>query len=180
MRGPLAGMLATSIILICIGLVAISRPKTVTVTFQPETHTLEYETAVFESARAYGKAGCGDQALAEMTARYAIKSGLNAGFLASHIAIESTCNPLAVSNRNAIGLMQVVPKVWSKRFDFTKINLFNPEDNMMVGTTIMSELVAKYGVHQALVRYYGTGKDDIGMGGVGYAMKVLTLTGAHQ
>jgi soluble lytic murein transglycosylase-like protein len=180
MRGPLAGVLGSIVTIVGALIIMLARPHLAVVAVLPEAHTADYQTALFEASKAYGHAGCGDQKLAEMTAKYAIKSGLSAGFLASHIAVESTCNPMAVSNRNAIGLMQVVPKVWSKRFDFTKINLFNPEDNMMVGTTIMSELVTKYGIHQALVRYYGTGKDDVGMGGVGYAMKVLTLTGAHQ
>jgi soluble lytic murein transglycosylase-like protein len=172
-------MIGTVLGIVAFGMILISRPKSPVAIIQ-DIHTPQYQTALFEAAKAYGHAGCGDEQLAEMTARYSIKSGISAGFLASHIAVESTCNPMAVSNRNAIGLMQVVPKVWSKRFDFTKINLFNPEDNMMVGTTIMSELIKKYGVHGALIRYYGTGKDDIGMGGIGYAAKVLTLTGAHQ
>jgi soluble lytic murein transglycosylase-like protein len=179
MRGPLAGVIGTLVAISALSIVIVSQHKTAVAT-APEQHTSEYQTALFEASKAYGHAGCGDEHLADMTARYAIKSGLNAGFLASHIAVESTCNPMAISNRNAIGLMQVVPKVWGKRFDFTKINLFNPDDNMMVGTTIMSELVSKYGVRQALIRYYGTGKDDIGLGGVGYAAKVMTLTGARQ
>jgi soluble lytic murein transglycosylase-like protein len=144
---------------------------------QVESHSAEYQTAFFEAAKTYGKVGCGDQPLAEMTARNSLKTGLPARVIAAMASAESTCNPLAVSNRGAIGLTQVMPKIWSKQFDFSKINLFNPEENMAVGTTILSGLVKQYGLKAGLARYYGTGPDAIGLGGAGYAEKVLSLAG---
>ena len=146
-------------------------------TIPQEMHSLEFQKAFFAASRVYGRAGCGDQALAEMTARHAIETGLPPQVIAAMAASESTCNPLAVSNRGAIGLMQTVPKIWSKEFDFSRINLFNPEDNMAVSTTIVSKLVKQYGLRNGLLRYYGTGNDGIGLGGAGYAEKVLQLAG---
>ena len=144
---------------------------------RPEVHSPEFQKAFYQAARVYGKAGCGDQALAEMTAKSAIETGLPPQLIAAMASSESTCNPQAISSRGAIGLVQVVPKVWNKQFDFSKINLFNPEDNMKVGTTILSRLVKDHGIRNGLARYYGTGTDDIGLGGAGYAEKVLQLAG---
>src|ERR1017187_6346511 len=127
----------------------------------PESHSAEFQKAFFEAARVYGRAGCGDQELAEMTARKAVSSGLPARLIAAMAASESTCNPMAVSNRGAVGLTQIVPKIWGKEFDFTKINLLNPEQNMEVSTVIMSKLVKQYGIKGGLIHYYGVGIDSV-------------------
>lgn len=142
-----------------------------------ESHTPEYQTALFEAARVYGRAGCGDESLAVLTAEHSISSGVPARLIAAQVATESNCNPLAISNKGAVGLTQVCPKVWSKQFDFTRVNLLNPNDNMTVYTSILRDLIKRHGFRGALQRYYGTGVDDIGMGGVGYADKVLQLAG---
>jgi soluble lytic murein transglycosylase-like protein len=155
----------------------VGHPNVKSQSVTPEAHSVEFQRAFFEAARVYGRAGCGDQKLTEMTARHALDTELPPQLLAAMTAQESTCNPLAISNRGAIGLTQVVPKTWNKEFDFSKINLFNPEDNMTVGTSILSRLVKQHGIKNALARYYGTGQDDIGLGGAGYAAKVLELAG---
>jgi soluble lytic murein transglycosylase-like protein len=153
------------------------RPEPQAIPVVHEVHTAEFQKAFFEAAKVYGKAGCGDQALAEMTAKHAISTGLPAQLIAAQVATESMCNPQAVSNKGAIGLTQVVPKQWSREFDFSKINLFNPDDNMTVGTSILGKLVKEHGLKNGLLRYYGTGSDGIGLGGSGYADKILLLTG---
>jgi soluble lytic murein transglycosylase-like protein len=144
---------------------------------QAEPRSPEFEKAFFQAAKVYGKAGCGDQQLAEMTAKHAIATGLPAAVVAAMIATESTCNPLAVSNRGAIGLTQVVPKIWSKHYDFSKVNLLNPEDSLTVGTDILSALVKEHGLRNGLHRYYGTGDSGIFLDGSGYAERVLALAG---
>lgn len=176
LRGPLAGFVGSLLtVLSAAAILVFHQPKVQVVS--PEQHTPEFQRAFFDAATVYGKTGCGDQALTERTARYSLASGVPAKIIAAAISSESSCNPLAVSNRGAIGLMQIMPKVWSSKFDFTKFNLFNPEDNMTVGTAILSKYIHDYGVKNALVRYYGTGQDNIGLGGVGYATKVLQLAG---
>lgn len=144
---------------------------------QVETHSLEFEKAFFQASKVYGKAGCGDQQLAEMTAKQAIETDLPPAVVAAVIASESTCNPMAVSNKGALGLMQVVPKVHQKHYDFSKVNLLNPEENMRVGTAILSTYVKQYGVKQGLRHYYGTGDSGIYLDGSGYADRVLALAG---
>ncbi len=167
------------VISLAIGIIYLSQPlpAQAVVPVEHEVHSVEFQHAFFEAAKVYGKAGCGDQALAEMTARHAISSGLPAQLIAAQVAVESTCNPQSVSNKGAIGLTQVVPKMWNKQFDFSKVNLFNPDQNMMVGTAILSELVKQHGLKKGLLRYYGTGNDGIGLGGSGYADKILLLAG---
>jgi hypothetical protein len=149
----------------------------VPVQVQTETHTPEFQKAFFQAAKIYGKAGCGDQQLAEMTAKHALATGLPPAIVAAVVAAESTCNPTIVSNRGALGLMQVTIKTWSKHYDFTHINLLNPEDNLTVGTTILADLVHQYGLRPGLHRYYGTGSSGIYLDGSGYAERVLALAG---
>jgi len=177
MRGPLAGVAGSAITIIGSLLLYVTRPSIKPVVIQPEMHSAEYQAALFQASRVYGKAGCGDQNLAEMTARNAVETGAPAQLIAAATASESTCNPFAISNHGALGLMQVTPRSFGKEFDFTRINLLNPEENMHVGSTILARLIKQYGVREALIHYYGTGPDAIGLGGAGYAAKVLQLAG---
>src|ERR1017187_276996 len=117
---------------VAFSLVSCSYVPVKTAVVVPESHSAEFQKAFFEAARVYGRAGCGDQELAEMTARESVSTGVPAALIAAQASDESTCNPMAVSNRGAVGLTQIVPKMWSKQFDFTKINLLNPEQNMGV------------------------------------------------
>lgn len=97
---------------------------------------------------------------------------------AAVVSIESGCNPLAISNRGAIGLMQVVPKVWASKFDFSKPenNLFNPLSNLDVGTTILAGLVKQYGTEEGIKRYQGLGEHCATCDGT-YTARVLKLLG---
>jgi hypothetical protein len=122
-----------------------------------EVHTPEFQKAFFDASRVYGRANCGDQALAESTARKSIETG--------------------VSGRGAIGLMQVMPRVWNKQYDFSKTNLLNPDDNINVGVNIIGKLIKDTSTKAGLIRYYGTGVDNQGPTGVQYADNVLRLAG---
>lgn len=177
MKGPLAGVAGSAVTILGSLLIYMAKPSIKPIVIQPEVHSAEYQTALFQASRVYGRAGCGDQVLAEMTAHDSIDTGVPAQLIAAAAASESTCNPFAISNRGAIGLMQITTKPWSKEFDFMKVNLLNPEENMRVGSTILARLIKQYGVRDALIHYYGTGQDGIGLGGAGYAAKVLQLAG---
>ena len=132
-----------------------------------------YRQAVFNAARIYGKTGCGDIQLAEITAENSLKSGVPANLIASIISIESSCNPLAISNRGAAGIMQVNVKVQADKFaQFRTINLFNPKENMQVGTQILSEMIKTYGLRGGVSHYNGSGPDA-----EAYAVKVMALAG---
>lgn len=127
--------------------------------------------AFFQATKIYGRAGCGDINLADMTAKRSLKSGVPAEIIAAVVATESSCNPLAISNKKAVGLLQVVPAAWASQYDFGKINLLNPEQNLQVGTEILSGLIKKYGLREGIKHYNGAGAEtDI------YADRILKLS----
>ena len=153
-------------------------------TFIPTaTHTAEvtpnpfdvpaYRQAFFDASRIYGKSGCGDIQLAQMTAENSLKTGVPANVIAAIVSVESSCNPLAISQKGAVGLTQVNVKVQSDKFaQFRTINLFNPQENMKVGTQIMAEMIKQYGLRSGISHYDGVGPDADA-----YVVKVLTLAG---
>jgi hypothetical protein len=147
------------------------------------THTAEvnpspydvpaYRQAIFNATRIYGKSGCGDIQLAEMTAENSLRSGVPANVIAAIVSVESSCNPLAISTKGAVGLTQVNVKVQSEKFaQFRMINLFNPKENMQVGTEIMAQMIKTYGLRGGVSHYNGSGPDA-----EAYAVKVLQLAG---
>ena len=134
-----------------------------------------FRTSSFQAARVFGRAGCGDLQLAEMVARSSAKTGLPANVIAAEIAVESTCNPLAVSRDGGVGLMQVEPRVWAGRYNnFRDKNLLKAEDSMEVGSEILAENIRQYGLRDGIRRYNGQGPDaEL------YAVKVMQLAGAR-
>ena len=135
----------------------------------------EFKKAFFDAARVYGRAGCGDVQLAEMTARSSAKTGLPANVIAAEIAVESSCDPLAVSRDGGVGLLQVMPRIWASKFNgFRDKNLLRAEDSMEVGTEILAENIQKYGLREGIRHYNGSGPDaEL------YAVKVMQLAGAR-
>jgi soluble lytic murein transglycosylase-like protein len=119
------------------------------------------ENAPLEVALVFGRAkGCAHAKpeLIKLVAREAVSAGVPANVLAATVAVESECYPLAVSSRGALGLTQVMPKVWSDSFDFTqKFNLFNPSDNVYVGARIMATLIRQHGLTRGVQLYNGAG-----------------------
>lgn len=164
-----------SLVLPFLGLLMIFVPgETHTAGTNPNAYDVPaYRQAVFNAARIYGKAGCGDIQLAEMTAENSLKTGVPANIIASIVSVESSCNPLAISNKGAVGLTQVNVKVQSDKFaQFRAINLFNPKENMVVGTQIMADMIKTYGLRGGVSHYNGSGPDA-----EAYAVKVMALAG---
>ncbi len=76
--------------------------------------------------------------------------------IAAIIVAESSGNPLAVSQQNAIGLMQINAKVWAQRLDFSKNNPFDPETNIRMGVPILQSCLERYHrMDAALAAYVG-------------------------
>lgn len=132
---------------------------------KPKLPSLTYSvqrTGVVDVAKVFGRSSeCTNEDLSfiEKVSKIALDNGLNPGILASVIVTESGCDRLAVSPKGAIGLMQIMPKVWKNRFDFQKINLFNEDDNLKTGAKILSDLTRKSGITEALREYEGLGVD---------------------
>jgi hypothetical protein len=142
-----------------------------------EREMRERENAPLEVALVFGRSqGCrnADPALINIVASEAVAAGVPPKILAAVIAVESQCSSIAVSSKCAIGLCQVMPRVWNSQFDFTKVNLFNPRENIHVGASILSPLIRDYGLVRGIQLYNGAGVGCKSCDS-GYASKVLAL-----
>lgn len=137
-----------------------------------------WRTGPLDVAKVFGRSpGCTDASpeLINQVTKAAVYAGLDPALAAATVAVESGCNPYAVSNRSAIGLMQIVPKVWKNDFDFRgSINLFNEQDNLNVGTKIMAKYVADFGLQAGVRHYNGMGTTCDTCDGA-YVNKILSL-----
>lgn len=91
---------------------------------------------------------CGDyrtQVLDE-TAKMATHYGIPQNVLMGLIWVESGCNPQAVSDAGAIGLMQVMPREKGRGFSNrpSRASLFDIYANVAWGTYILYEMDARY------------------------------------
>lgn len=89
------------------------------------------------------------------------------------MAVESSFNPFAQSPVGAQGLMQVMTKVHTDKFENFggKLATFDPVTNLRVGVKVLQECVARAGsIEGGLRLYVGAGNSD---GDDGYASKVL-------
>ena len=139
--------------------------------------------AALDVARVFGRApGCAeaDAALIGKVATEALRTGIDPRILAATVAVESSCDSMAVSRRGAVGLTQIMPRIWKGSFDFERaINLFNPTDNLHAGATILSGLIKQYGLSDGIHRYNGTGTDCADCDS-NYVPKILVLAGRRQ
>ena len=72
------------------------------------------------------------------------------------IHTESTCRPDAIGTSNDSGLMQIVPKWHQDRMEALKVDdLFDPNQNIMVGVSFLSDLGLNSDPIKALAIYNG-------------------------
>jgi hypothetical protein len=99
----------------------------------------------------------------ETVARIAAEQSLSAQLIHSVIKVESNYNPYAVSNKGALGLMQLIPET-ARRFGVK--NVFNPAENIQGGAKYLRYLldifdqnyplaIAAYNAGEAAVARYG-------------------------
>lgn len=100
--------------------------------------------------------------IADGVVEYSEKYNVNPDIVISLMAVESNFNYSIVSNKNAIGLMQVVYKYWKDDPGFKEIirkehELFDPELNIQAGCYILSVLKErnKNDRRKYLNAYYG-------------------------
>jgi hypothetical protein len=101
------------------------------------------------------------------------RTGIEPTLILAVMAIESSFNPIAQSPVGAQGLMQVMTKVHSDKYESYGGHLaaFDPVSNLRVGVLVLKECIAKGGgLANGLHYYVGAGAmDDDG----GYAAKVM-------
>jgi peptidoglycan lytic transglycosylase len=98
---------------------------------------------------------------------YASANALDPYLVASLIRQESAFNPNAVSHANAVGLMQLLPKVGKgvakqeklKRFNTQQ--LFTPATNMRLGTRYFRSMVDRFGSFEYALAAYNAGTDRV-------------------
>jgi soluble lytic murein transglycosylase len=98
--------------------------------------------------------------------REAAKNDFDPMFAAGLIRQESTFQADAVSRKDAIGLMQVLPKTGKLlakqlRVRYTKDKLFEPEYNIELGMVYISNLVRQTGAFEYAAAAYNAGEDRI-------------------
>jgi soluble lytic murein transglycosylase-like protein len=69
------------------------------------------------------------------------KHGLDEKLVARVIAVESNFNPKAVSRKQALGLMQLLPKTAAQ---YSVADVFDPAQNIEGGTHYLQDLLDKY------------------------------------
>ena len=99
--------------------------------------------------------------------RFANANGLDPYLVASLIRQESEFNPSAVSNKNALGLMQLLPKVGKgvakqeKLKHFSTAQLFTPTVNVQLGTKYFRSMVDEFGGFEYALAAYNAGDDRV-------------------
>jgi soluble lytic murein transglycosylase len=99
--------------------------------------------------------------------RFADANGLDPYLVASLVRQESEFNPGAVSNKNAMGLMQLLPRVGKgvakqvKLKHFSPPQLFTPAINLQLGTRYFRSMVDQFGGFEYALAAYNAGDDRV-------------------
>jgi soluble lytic murein transglycosylase len=98
---------------------------------------------------------------------FSSRNALDPYLVASLIRQESEFNPAAVSKRNAVGLMQLLPKTGKnvareeKIRHFSASQLFTPAMNLQLGTRYFREMVDKFGAFEYALAAYNAGSNRV-------------------
>lgn len=109
----------------------------------------------------------------EMIDDIAVRSGVDPNIVKAIIVEESGGNPNAVGdNGESIGLMQIQPKHHQKRMEELGIvNLYDPQENVILGCAILSDLYDKYRNYEDALSVYNSGNTEDGKA---YAERILS------
>lgn len=112
-------------------------------------------------------------ALVEEAYEIGLRTKLDPTLILAVMAVESGFNPFAQSPMGAQGLMQVMTRVHSDKYDSFggKLAAFDPLTNLRVGVKVLQECIKRAGTTEGGLRYYvGSSTEDDG----GYASKVIS------
>lgn len=97
-----------------------------------------------------------DAALIHEMTLVGTSNGVDPRLIAAVVVAESSGDPLAISNQNSIGLMQINAKVWARKLNFTRNNPFDPATNLRMGVAILRACMDENrGLDAALAAYVG-------------------------
>jgi soluble lytic murein transglycosylase-like protein len=88
------------------------------------------------------------------------KHDIDPRLVASIMIVESRANPFAISNLDAIGIMQIHLPTWGATADEEGINLFKIEDNVDFGARILKDYVRRFGLWEGVKHYNGLNPEN--------------------
>jgi hypothetical protein len=110
-----------------------------------------------------------------------LKYNVDPKLVASVIIVESGANPFAVSESDAIGIMQIHLPTWGLLAEQQGINLFKIEDNADLGVRILSGYIRSYGEWGGVAHYLGKTDDpESQRAAAEYVQKVQKVYGLKQ
>jgi len=86
-----------------------------------------------------------------------VEAQVDPALILSIVKAESNFNPLAISKKGAIGLMQVHP-IWCKVFNIKREELFDPETNLEIGCKILKINLSSVNTLENALALYNWGK----------------------
>lgn len=107
----------------------------------------------------YGVDSSQRERIARAIAASSLKYKVDPKLVASVVIVESGANPFAVSESDAVGIMQIHLPTWGSLADQQGINLFKIEDNADLGVRILSGYIKSYGVWGGVAHYLGQTDD---------------------
>lgn len=140
---------------------------------EPKELPKQQAALAFWLARKYGVAPEPLSVLVSAAFEIGEKTRLDPTLILAIMAIESGFNPFAQSPVGAQGLMQVMTKIHTEKYDNFggKFAAFDPVTNLRVGVKVLQECISKAGSIEGGLKFYvgaGNNPDD-----GGYASKVL-------
>jgi soluble lytic murein transglycosylase-like protein len=90
--------------------------------------------------------------------REAVRNGLSPELVAAVIESESDFRPRLVSNKNALGLMQIVPETGRL---MGADDLFNPSENIAAGTKYLRYLIDRFPDQRLALAAYNAGEGNV-------------------
>ena len=110
-----------------------------------------------------------------------MKYNVDPKLVASVVIVESGANPFAVSESNAVGIMQIHLPTWGLVAEQQGINLFKIEDNADLGVRILSGYIKSYGEWGGVAHYLGQTDDPASQrAAADYVQKVQKVYGLKQ
>ena len=148
----------------------VANAVTVTLVVRPDARTGRLVRSVSRSTRLKSETSAPQielppaptdvpEAFARLVDEIAERHAVDRDLVHSMISVESNYNPLAVSNKGALGLMQLVPST-ARRFGVS--DAFNPAQNVEGGVRYLKYLLDLYnGDHQLALAAYNSGEGTV-------------------
>jgi len=149
--------------------------------FMPSVPEPGQVASISELLARYGvDAGQRDR-VAKAIAASSLKYSVDPKLVASVIIVESGANPFAVSESDAVGIMQIHLPTWGLLAEQQGINLFKIEDNADLGVRILSGYIKSYGEWGGVAHYLGQTDDpESQRAAAEYVQKVQRVYGFRQ